>query len=73
MERTDDGVSNPRDLWGAPAVSLRFAGAILGLSLDSIRGSQGKPTSRYTGVRLRAVTLVALSVQESPEGLNNNN
>ena len=27
-ERADAGVSNPRDLWDAPAVALRFAGAI---------------------------------------------
>ena len=28
VERADAGVSNPRDLWDAPAVALRFAGAI---------------------------------------------
>ena len=28
VERADTGVSNPRDLWGAPAVALRFVGAI---------------------------------------------
>ena len=28
VERADAGVSNPRDLWGAPAVALRFTGAI---------------------------------------------
>ena len=28
VERADAGVSNPRDLWDAPAVTLRFAGAI---------------------------------------------
>ena len=28
VKRADAGVSNPRDLWGAPAVALRFAGAI---------------------------------------------
>ena len=28
VERADAGVSNPRDLWGAPAVALRFAEAI---------------------------------------------
>ena len=28
LERADAGVSNPRDLWGAPAVTLRFVRAI---------------------------------------------
>ena len=28
VERANAGVSNPRDLWDAPAVALRFAGAI---------------------------------------------
>ena len=28
VERADAGVSNPRDLWDAPAVALRYAGAI---------------------------------------------
>ena len=28
VERLDARVSNPRDLWDAPAVALRFAGAI---------------------------------------------
>ena len=28
VERADTGVSNPRDLWGAPALALRFTGAI---------------------------------------------
>ena len=28
VERADAGVSNPGDLWDAPAVALRFAGAI---------------------------------------------
>ena len=28
VERADTGVSNPRDLWSAPAVALRFVRAI---------------------------------------------
>ena len=36
----------------------------LGSSLDSIRGSQGKPTPRYKGVRLRADALAASALQE---------
>ena len=67
VERADAGVSNPRDLWDAPAVALRFAGP-LGTSLDSIRRSQGKPTPRYKGVRLRADALAASALQEGAGG-----
>ena len=35
---------------------------------DSIRGSQGSPTLRYTRVRLRADALVASALQESVGG-----
>ena len=28
LEGADAGVSNPRDLWNAPAMAMRFAGAI---------------------------------------------
>ena len=45
----------------------------LGSSPDSIRGSQGNPTLRYTVVRLRADAQVASELQESALLSNNNN
>ena len=41
---------------------------LLGSSPDSSRGSQGNPTLRYTGARLRADALVASAFQESAGG-----
>ena len=67
VARADAGVSNPRDLWDAPAVALRFAGS-LGSSLNSIRESQGKPTPRCKGVSLRVDALAASALQEGAGG-----
>ena len=72
MERADAGVSNPRDLWDASAVALRFAGAIE-LIPRLLEGVWGKPTPRYKGIRLRADALAAPALQEVQEGLSNNN
>ena len=67
VERADGGISNPSDLWSAPHRPWDSPRPLCS-SLDSITGSQGKPTPRYTGVRLRADALVASAVQESAGG-----
>ena len=66
------GVSNPRDLWGAPAVFLRFAGgrwAHPWTRLDEVRGNPHLGTR----VCVRAVARGTSTVRKSAEGLSNNN